>query len=456
MGHRLDALFKPSSVAIVVGSPEQGLLCKTLIGNVTQSAFRGKLLTVEDSSEVSDSLDLAIICNPDGEAIEKCIKKHVRAVVAMVSEETAVHGSKWSTLVQRAGSETILIGPDSIGISNSDTKIALNASLVSHQSSDGNVALITQSGTLGRSLLEYGEKAGIGFSLFASVGDAPNCSLTDMLEFCEQNDQTKVILLHTSTIIGMGNFAETVARVSKTKPIVMLRSGRAKVLKSANLESGTTIEYELNIDEMLDQCGVHRTVTVDEFFTVAKALTYCSLPKNRQVGVITNDGGCAAVIRDVLIANNLEVVKENDFTLPLIPGIDDFESALSKAVRDDQVDIVLASVISPAPNALKISDLETETKSKPVLGVFDSGVEVAGIPNFKFPDTAVRAAMALIRQMQVETERSSEAEELAVTKEIAQSVIDGVIAENRKEPTFPEAMMVLDAYGINVPRYSYA
>ena len=475
MSHLLDPLFKPKTIAVIGASQEKSSIGALFVQNIIDGGFKGKVFPINSDggkvhdlkshksiSEITGGIDLAIIAEPSesvSDAILDCRNKGVRAVMIATSEPYQT-----SDL-----SGVLIMGPNSIGLINNDVECSLNATLSSGPRVTGHAALISQSGTLGTSLIKRTEQDGLGLSLFASIGSGGNVSIIDILKFCEQDENTEAVLIQLPEFYGHPGLAQLCRQVGVKKPIVLLKPGKSTIVtKPFAPDNGITGEYELDVEALLSQCGVIRVGTVEELFAVGTALINCSVPKGNRVGIVSNPGGPTSLIASACAANGLAVDPStiDKLSVPSIPSSKQTDKALETALKSDEFDMAILSVVTATDIDLtemksKASKLSEKYK-KPIIGIFgllDGHKDHTlhkGFSCFEFPETAAAALASLEQRRTWLEQEDTESIGYPVTKEIALSVIEGVLSEKRKNLTLPETYMVLDAYGINVPRYSYA
>jgi|GEM_PF-2921201 len=472
MSHPLDPLFKPKAIA-VIGVSSESSIGGIIVRNILESGFKGKVIpvnrtgatihslkVVKDISKVSGSVDMAIIAESTGsvsDTIAGCQKKGVNAVVVATSDATNIKGNG-----------PIILGPNSVGVIGE----TVNASLLPGLALRGNVALIDQSGTSAQTLITEAEQIGLGFSLVASIGNSPNISITDLLEFCEDDPNTKLILLHVVSSCQSRNFAQLCRRISRKKPIILLQPGSfALVRRTISCGEATTRDYDLDISYLFSQCGVHIARTITGLLAIARVLVSSPVPDGNRVGIIGNQGGPTEILINACNAHGLRVNRSesNPLMVSAVPTTAELKAAIDKIQSSADHDLLAISIVPPPglETDESVDQLTTLVAQidKPVLAVAGSQAVSANkkgrkrkntIPFFRFSETAAIAMAALNKRRAWLARDVGKIVSFAVTSEIAQSVIDGVIAENRRDLTLPETLMVLDAYGINVPRYSYA
>lgn len=444
----LKLFFNPRAVAVIGASRERGTIGGEIFHNLLAYGFDGPVYPVNPSTEVVQCVtayrsvedipgvvDLAIIVVSANKVIEvanACGRKGVKALVVISAGfgETGPEGqalqSELLGVCRAAGMR--LIGPNCMGIANTENDVRLDATFATCMPPRGRVGFSSQSGALGLAIIEYANSLGLGISTFVSVGNKADISGNDLLRYWESDENTDVILLYLESFGNPKKFSQIARRVGLKKPIVVVKSGRSTAgARATTSHTGALIAAsDVTVDALFRQSGVIRTDTLEELFDVASLLVNQPLPKGRRVGIITNAGGPAILCADACEARGLEVPVFSETTkqslgafLPagasLINPVDMIASARAEHYRqaieivaaDPKVDALI--VIFTPPLVTKAEDVAREivaaAKSigdKPIMTVFLSAREVPSelrsseprIPSYRFPETA---AIALAR-----------------------------------------------------------
>ena len=438
----LRPFFEPSSVAVVGASPRRGTIGGELFRNVLAADFAGAAFPVNPKrapvagvraygsvAEISDPVDLAVIAVP-GEhvlaAAEEALSAGVRALLvisagfAEVGSEGAERQEALLALVRAHGAR--LVGPNCLGIAVAAPR--LNATFAARSAPSGSIGFSSQSGALGLALLEAAEARGLGLSAFVSIGNKADVSSNDLLEWWEEDDATRVVLLYVESFGNPRRFARLARRVARRKPILALKSGTSATgQRAASSHTAALAGSEAGVDALFRQAGVIRAASLEELIDVATLLSSQPEPKGRRVGVLTNAGGLGILAADACDAAGLELQALGDGTVSRLRELLPVEASLANPVdmlgsataesyahalpillADPNVDAVLALFV-PAVTATAdevAAALEAATRrseaGKPVLAVVMSS---AGIPSalragsavaaFAYPESAARA-----------------------------------------------------------------
>ncbi len=281
-----------------------------------------------------------------------------------------------------------LIGPNCLGVINTDPAVSVNASLSSVMPPRGRAGFFCQSGALGSAILEKVQNRGLGLSTFVSAGNRADVSGNDLLQYWEEDDSTEVVLLYLESIGNPRKFSRIARRVSLRKPIIAVRSGRT----TQGVPMGHAVRRieapAQAVDAMFRQAGVIQVDTLEEMFDVAQLLAHQPLPRGRRVAVIGNSDALGLLAADAAAAVGLVVNKS--VALGAEATADDFEDALDAAIDDPEIDSVIAVYIPPlnvsGEDVANVLAAVGEQSDKPLVSSF-LGAE--GVPELlRVPDVA--------------------------------------------------------------------
>ena len=232
-------------------------------------------------------VDLAVIVVPAAKVIEvaaACARKGVKALVVISAgfSETGTEGkARQSELLNVCrGAGMRLIGPNCMGIANTNPAVLLDATFAPGVPPRGRVGFSSQSGALGLAIMEFANSLGLGISTFVSVGNKADISGNDLLRYWESDDDTDVILLYLESFGNPKKFSEIARRVGRKKPIAVVKSGRSAAgARATSSHTGALIAAsDVTVDALFRQAGVVRTDTLAELFDVASLLANQPLP----------------------------------------------------------------------------------------------------------------------------------------------------------------------------------
>lgn len=445
----LKLFFNPRAVAVIGASRKRGTIGGEIFHNLLSFGFQGPVYPVNPTSDVVQSVpayasveaiqgpvDLAVIVVPAAHvlgAAASCGRKGVKALVVISAgfSETGKEGQARQAELLRVCREAgmRLIGPNCMGIANTDLSVRLDATFAPTEPPHGRVGFSSQSGALGLAIMEYANSLGLGLSTFVSVGNKADISGNDLLRYWESDENTDVILLYLESFGNPKKFSQIARRVGRKKPIVVVKSGRSTAgARATSSHTGALIAAsDITVDALFRQAGVIRTDTLAELFDVASLLANQPLPPGNRVAIITNAGGPGILCADTCEARGLEVplLSENaqsrlrEFLLPgasasnpvdMIASApaEHYGRAIEAVLTDPNIDALIVIFTPPLVTtagdvARSIVEAVNRTaKDKPILTVFLSPEAVPEelrrsqphIPSFAFPETA---AIALAR-----------------------------------------------------------
>jgi acyl-CoA synthetase (NDP forming) len=202
----------------------------------------------------------------------------------------------------------VMIGPNCLGVLNTESDSRINATFSSTFPPAGSVAVASQSGAVGLAVLDYARELGIGISQFASTGNKADISGNDLLAYWENDPATKVVLLYLESFGNPGRFMQIAGRVSRQKPIVVVKSGRtAAGARAASSHTGALAGMDIAVDALLGQAGVLRADTMEEMFDLASRLANQPVPAGSRVAIVTNAGGLGIMASDACESHGLEL-----------------------------------------------------------------------------------------------------------------------------------------------------
>jgi acetyl coenzyme A synthetase (ADP forming)-like protein len=447
----LRTFLAPRSVAVIGASRERGGIAGEVFHNLLATTFRGPVYPVNPRAEVvqsvpafpsvmdvPDPVDLAVIVVPGDHVLdvaEECGRKGVRALVVISSGfgETGDEGrARQHELLETCRRHGMrLIGPNCMGILNTNPDVRLNATFAPGFPEPGRVGFLSQSGALGLAVIDRAGALGLGLSSFVSVGNKADISGNDLLAYWEEDPDTDLVLLYLESFGNPRKFARITRRVARTKPIVAVKSGRSQAgARATSSHTGALIAAsDVTVDALFRQAGVIRTDTLSEMFDVATLLANQPVPRGRRVGIVTNAGGPGILCADACEAEDLKVPPLADearralaeFLPPeaaLTNPVDMIASASAadyrraiEVVGGSDVDALVAIFIPPLVTrpeevAAAIRDAaDALDGSVTVLSVFMSAAgppgELSGgrrrVPTFAFPEEAARALARAVR-----------------------------------------------------------
>jgi acetyl coenzyme A synthetase (ADP forming)-like protein len=445
-------LLRPRSVAIVGASRDPVKIGGAILANLKREGFRGPIYPVNSSarevqgfkaypsiSAVGPSIDLAVICVPASaveEAVGECARAGVFAVViitagfAEVSQAGRERERRLLEIVRGSGMR--MVGPNCMGVLNTDPAVSLNATFAPTAPLRGNIGMFSQSGALGIAVLDYARKRNLGLSTFLSAGNRADVSSNDMLAYWVQDPATAAAVLYIESFGNPRTFARLAPAVARQKPIIAVKAGRSiSGERAAQSHSAALAVSDTAVDALFEQAGVIRTTTLSEMFDVAAMVSQAPTPQGPRVGVVTNAGGPGILFADGCEASGLVVPRLADETVARLraslsersgfgnpidmtasAGPAEYEQAMELVGRDPNVDSLVAIYIPPLltnPEQIAAAIAHGAAKvpaEKPVLTVFLSSAGAPAelsrgprgvLPSYEFPENAAMALAAAYR-----------------------------------------------------------
>lgn len=324
----LRPFFRPRGVAVIGASRDPSSIGYKLLEALVVNHYSGPVYPVNPKASVVGSLraypsvrdlpppvDLAVIAVPKEavlSVVDECAGSGIEALVVITAgfaEVGAEGGELQKKLVEKVrGCGMRMVGPNCLGLLNTDPAVSLNASFSPVFPPPGRVAMASQSGALGLALLAAARRFYLGLSTFVSVGNKADVSSNDLLEYWEADSGTDVILLYLESFGNPRRFARIARRVSQQKPIVVVKGGRTKAgWRAAGSHTAALAASDVAVDALFRQTGVIRAETLEEMFGLAVVLGGQPLPRGRRVAIVTNAGGPGILCADACEAGGLAV-----------------------------------------------------------------------------------------------------------------------------------------------------
>jgi len=475
-------ILAPGSIAVIGAGRDPGGLGHELFVNLLRSGFDGPVYPVNPFGghvagvrawpsilDVPDEIDLAVLCIPaemTEAVVVECARKRVRGLVVTSAgfgppgREADDTARRLVVLARHWGMR--LIGPESLGVINTQWGVSMKATFAGVEVLTGNVGFLTQSGTLGIAALEGARRRGVGISTFVDVGRKVDVSGNDVLQFWEEDPRTSVATLYLESFGNPRTFVRIARRMARHTPIVAVKSGNVAPPARAGSEGEGSWPADATYGALLEQAGVIRVDALPELFDVARVLLHQPVPAGRRVAVVSNSRGATSLTADALDGGGLQLaalspataealrgtVPEewgigNPIELPFDAGPTDYEAAVDAVMADDGVDAVVI-IYAPATRdrrsevARAIGAVATTrvTTVAIFLGAAIDEPLVSGsvrIPLFEFPSEAVRVLGRLADHgdwLAQDVGTVPDVAELGIDVEAATAIIDRALAEH--------------------------
>jgi acetyl coenzyme A synthetase (ADP forming)-like protein len=495
----LDAVFRPRSVAVIGASRKRQTIGREILANLVEYEFNGPVYPVNPTAEAIHSIrcfrsigeipgpvDLAIVTVPKDQVlgvVEACGKKGVRGLIIItagfkeVGSDGAALETQLKAKLKRYGMR--MIGPNCMGVVNTEDDIKLDATFAATAPVKGNVGFVSQSGALGEAILADAVDNGLGVAMFVSMGNKTDVSGNDLLEYWEDNPDIQAILMYLESFGNPRRFTTIARRVTRKKPIVAVKAGRTvQGARAATSHTGSIVGLDIATDTLLEQCGVLRVSSMEEMFTLAQGLANQPVPTGDRIAIVTNAGGPGILCTDAIIGAGLTLAELQPGTrkrlarvLPpeastrnpvdMIASADAsrYRAALDLVTKDPGVDGVIAIFVSPImidAYDVAVAIAAAADGRKPILSVFmgkqrsDEGVAWLRrhrIPVYRFPENAAAAMAGLARYRVLRDRPIGKIVTFAADRGRARKAIASARKARRTMLSAREVSEVLLAYG---------
>jgi acyl-CoA synthetase (NDP forming)/GNAT superfamily N-acetyltransferase len=456
----LQFVFAPKSAAVIGASRNPASVGGGLFRSLLRWGFMGPVYPINPGAnsisgvkayakigELPESPDLVFLAVPADQVAglaRECAAAGVHAVCVLSAgfAETGPAGAERQTelldICRASGMR--LVGPNCMGVVNTAGSVRMLGTFVPIEPPEGNIAISSQSGSLGLALMAQAGKLGLGVSTFVSIGNRADVSGNDLLMYWETDEATDVILLYLETFGNPRRFARIARRVSRAKPIVAVKSRRKSFSTDA---PESRIAAHVNSDQAADalfkQTGVIRVDTLAEFFSVARLLASQPIPKGDRLCILTNGGGPGVLAVDAAVAANLKIPKltaetqrqlhealsrytsvANPIELDATSGPTEYRAALEILLDDPEIDAFLIIFIPPLATPIRgVADVLSDVLAarphlqRPVVAVFfdpytsvislpiserkAEARPIRSVPVYNFPESAAAALGAAVR-----------------------------------------------------------
>lgn len=500
----LAAILAPRSIAVIGASRRANTIGHQVVRNLLADGFTGEVHAVNPNggaicglrayptiADVPGPVDVGVIVVPYGrvrDVAAQCCDAGVKGLVVISAGFAEIGGAgaererELSALVQARGVR--MVGPNCMGVVNADPAVSMNATFARAMPPFGPAAFVSQSGALGLSILDHAREYGIGMSQFVSIGNKPDVSGNDLLLQWEHDPAVRLILMYVESFGNPRRFLELASRITKRKPIIVVKSGRSTAgARAASSHTGALAASDVAVDATLAQAGVIRATSVEELFEIAAAFSVHTLPASRRTAVLTNAGGPGILAADAMDAARISLPELDSTTVsalkPLFPeeasirnpldmiasaSAPAYTTALSAMLADPHVDAVVPIFVPPfgikqADVAEAIVSATRDGPRKTVVAVLmgreglpegRADLLAAGIPTYVFPESAARALAALNQHVEWAAQPPRAPAPLPVDRDRAAAILSAAHADGRERLNEIEAMDLLAAYGIPV------
>jgi acetyltransferase len=505
MRDQLEKLFNPKSIAAIGASDREGSVGYVLIRNLLSGSFPGKVFPVNIRHDtihgrpafksiklVPEPVDLAIIATPAEtvpDVVEQCGKAGVQAIVILSGgfSETGKEGAKRSERIKKSAAKykIRILGPNCMGFIN--PLLGLNATFLKQKVLPGRIVLISQSGALGSTILDWAAEQNVGFSHFVSIGSMLDIAFHDLIDYFGMDSHTSSILIYMESIKDARRFMSAARAFSRSKPIIVLKAGKSLEGAQATLShTGTLAGNDAAFTAAFHRAGIVRVRTISQLFNCAQAMAMQPRPEGNRLAIITNAGGAGVLATDSLIEKEGQLAKLSKETIQKLNNAlppdwsksnpidilgdatpERYSKALSICLEDKGVDGVLVimapqGISSPIDVAKAVGRISHQSK-KPILATWMGEKEVSAardvleaekVPNYRYPEDAIEVFLLMYsytNNLQALHETPREIPQRFVPdKAEVQRIIDKAFEEGRTSLSEAESKAVLTAFEIPV------
>lgn len=503
--YNLDVFFAPKTVAIIGASAREGSVGNILVRNLLDGPYKDKLILINPKggeaeglpmhsslAEVETEVDLGVIAVAPQfvpATIEDLGKKGARGAVVITAGLGSGEGSISQECLDIAARYGLrIVGPNCVGVLS--PRAGLNASFCHLPGKPGDLALLSQSGAIVTSVVDWAEKHNIGFSGLVSMGDKADVDFGDLIDYFAMDPHTRAILLYIESIKDARKFMSSARAAARAKPVVLIKSGRhADGAKAAASHTGALAGEDNVYDAAFERAGLLRVFDLDEFFDAVETLTHVRKLKGPKLTILTNGGGAGVLAVDDLVDHNGQMATLSDETIEALnqvlpatwsganpvdiigdAGADRYKAALNLCMDDKNSDAVLAmacptALASTEDAARAVVEVMEERKKlgkrrPPIFAAWLGGddkisdiFESAGIPHYPTPADAIRGFMYVVKHMEAQKTLMRMPPALPEVKpdlETAREVIENALTKGKKWLNAVEITKVLEAYDLPI------
>jgi len=321
----MNRIMKPDAVAVIGASAEDGKIGNSVMKNLINGGYQGKIYPIHPKADeimgrkayksvkdVPGTIDVAVFAIPAkfvAAALVECGEKEIPGAVLIPSGFAETGNVEGQKEIQEIGRKynIRLMGPNIYGFYYTPKNLC--ATFCTAYDVKGQTALSSQSGGIGMAIIGFSRSAKMGVSAIVGVGNKADIDEDDLLTFFEQDDNTQVIAQHCEDLKDGRSFAEVAKRVSKKKPVIMLKAGRtAAGAKAASSHTGALAGNDKIYEDVLKQSGVIRADSLRDMLEFSRGIPKLPTPKGENVIIITGAGGSGVLLSDACVANNLKLM----------------------------------------------------------------------------------------------------------------------------------------------------
>lgn len=501
----LKKMMFAKSIAVVGASNKQGSVGNEVMLRLIQGGYKGKLFPVNLKEEkieeidcfksvvdITEKVDLAVIAVPSKivpSIIDECHKKKIKNIVIISAGFKEIGGE--GVELEKTIKEKIVkykmtaVGPNCMGIFNAENK--MNASFNPTNIPKGKIGFASQSGALIAGLIHILKGRNCGFSQVVSLGNQCDVDVLDLIEFWENDKNTSVIMLYIETISNPIRFREVCSRVSKKKPIVMIKAGRSEVGSQATMShTGSLAGDDVSAGALIESSGVIREIYIRDFINTCELFSKINLPQGDKIAVLTNAGGPGIIAVDTISDCKLNLAKLSEKTKENLKSVN-----LPQASVKNPVDIIASATVENYVNsakillesnevdilvviylyitlkqdnelALELQKLQEKYPNKTIVGIYQTTEEFftnypslnISVPIYHYIADVIYSLKNIIKFQKNKKITEIENKKIKINKNKIQKIIKENKKENVQTLSTVQSLKIFDAYKLPLADYS--
>ncbi|MFZ5639527.1 MAG: acetate--CoA ligase family protein [Bacillota bacterium] len=497
-------LFEPRSIAVIGASDDRRKIGCRVLENILAGGYPGRVYPVNPRgveicgikaarslAEIDGKIDMAVIAVPAKlvyDAVKECAGKHVKFLPVITSGFSEVGNideeKRIAALAREYGMR--ILGPNIFGIYSG--AVSLNATFGPKDIRPGGVAIVTQSGALGLSMIGKTAQENIGLSAIVSVGNKTDIDEADLLEYLIPQKNTRVIMMYIEGVKNGEKLLKTLKKATAKKPVIVIKSGRSKRgAMAAASHTGSLAGVDEIFDDIMRQCGVLRAESVKEAFNWCKYMAGSPLPAGENTVIITNGGGIGVMATDagekygVKLYDDPATLKKafsgvtpdfgslkNPIDLTGQATSNHYNTAFDAALKNKNINSVIGLYCETAvfdgdnlPPILRENYEKYKTAKKPIVFSVFGGKKVENsietlrtnnVPVFGDVYEAVSCLGSLYTYHRHRADCCDEADDAEIDVESINKVAAAALQDGRNFLLAHEGRSIMQAAGINMPR----
>lgn len=498
----LNYFYEPKSIALIGASAKELSIGNVIIKNLLHYGFTGSIYPINPKVDeirglkaypsildVLGEVDLAHIVIPPSfvpEEVENCGKKGVKAIIINTAgfKEMGAEGQALEDdFLARAKKYNIrIIGPNCQGTINSDPKFKAYCNFTFTFPEPGFISVVAQSGGVGAVIMQAFHDMGIGIRMYSSNGNGSDVSIPEILEYYNNDEQTKVIVLYLESLADTKAFVDVAMNVAANKPILAISAGRTEKGAAASKSHTGGLAGGMTMELIFRKTGILSFTNLEDLCHAAVAFANQPIPKGNNVGMITNTGGPAIIATDELSSCGLNMPQlsenakshlkttmleaasiNNPLDVVATAGASHFKSAIETLINEPQIDsIYLTFVTPPFVDCVSVANVISEISKKQIKPIVCNYItdkktwcetseilNKGGVPCFDYPETAAKALSALVNYNKIKNRNKGQVISFNdVDTEKVKTIISNALSQKREILSAKEVYEILEAFKI--------